>query len=231
MYCSKCGKQVSVESNFCNFCGARVQFPKEDQGEQAPFTLEHTLKTIKDRFPLDDSVLNTEILPIPISDVKQIRPWVRFWARMIDITVVSIFVGLLVGIFLPHGLGWELFSIFIRIISAILLEAFLLSTWGMTLGKSLLQVYVRDLQGRKLNFSRAIRRCMFAWTWGLGFGIPIASLILAYMSYENIRETGVAKWDIEAGSLVVHKKIGILRIAVVMLFFIGLIWFEFILLV
>jgi len=72
---------------------------------------------------------------------------------------------------------------------------------------------------------------MFAWTWGLGFGIPIASLILAYMSYENIRETGVAKWDIEAGSLVVHKKIGILRIAVVMLFFIGLIWFEFILLV
>ena len=228
MYCSKCGKQISDESNFCNFCGARVQLQKEDQSEKASFALEHTLKTIKDRFSFDDSVQNTELLPI--SDVKQIRPWVRFWARMIDITVVSIFVGLLVGIFIPTGLEWELFSIFIKIISAILLEALLLSTWGMTLGKSLLQVYVRDPQGRKLNFSRAIKRCISAWAWGLGFGIPIASLILPYMSYERIQETGVAKWDIEGGSLVSHKKIGIPRIAVVVSLFIGLIWLELFLL-
>jgi len=104
MYCRKCGKV----SNFCNFCGTKVQLQKEDESEKASLTLVHILKTIKDRFPLDDSVLNTELLPI--SDVKQIRPWVRFWARMIDITVVSIFVGLFVGIFIPHGLDWELFS-------------------------------------------------------------------------------------------------------------------------
>lgn len=229
MYCTKCGKQISVESNFCSFCGARVQLPKEDQSEKTSFALEHTLTTIKVRFPLDESVLNTELLPT--SDVKQIRPWVRFWARLIDITVVSIFVGLLVGILIPHGLDWELFSIFIRIISAILLEAFLLSTWGMTLGKSLLQVYVRDTQGRKLNFSQAIKRCISAWTWGLGFGIPVVSLILAYMSYERIQETGVARWDIEADSLVSHKRIGFPRIAAVVALFTGLIWLEFMLLV
>jgi len=234
MYCRQCGKEILDDSNFCNFCGTRVQLQKQEQeqeqeqGKKPLLTLEHTLKTIKDRFTLDDSVLNTELLSI--SDVKQIHPWVRFWARMIDITVVSISVGLFVGLFIPHGLGWELFSIVIKIISAILLEAFLLSTWGMTLGKSLLQVYVRDPQGRKLNFSRSIKRCISAWAWGLGFGIPIASLIFAYMSYEHIQETGVAKWDIEGGSLVSHKKIGIPRIAVVVSLFIGLIWLEFILL-
>jgi len=228
MYCSKCGKQISDESNFCNFCGASVQLRKDEKSEKASFALKHTLKTIKDRFPLDEPVINTDLHPI--SDAKQSRPWVRFWARMIDITVVSIFVGLLVGIFIPHGLDWELFSIFIRIISAILLEAFLLSTWGMTLGKSLLQVYVRDSQGRKLSFSQAMKRCISAWAWGLGFGIPIASLIFALLSYDRIRQTGVAKWDIESGSRVSHKKIGIPRIAVVVSLFIGLTWLEFILL-
>lgn len=222
MYCRKCGKEILDDSNFCNFCGTRVQLQTEEQGERALLPLEHTTITIKDCGTLDDFVLNAEILPI--SDVKQIRPWVRFCARMIDIIVVSIFVGLLVGIFIPHGLGWQLFAIVLRIISTILLEALLLSTWGMTLGKSLLQVYVRDTQGRKLTFSRAVKRCISALAWGLGFGIPIASLIFAYMSYDQIQEKGVAKWDIEGGSLVSHKKIGIPRIVVVVSLFIGLIW-------
>ncbi|HEY8910211.1 MAG TPA: RDD family protein [Desulfosporosinus sp.] len=224
MYCRKCGKEILDDSNFCNFCGTRVQLQKEEPVEKALLTLEHTEKTIKDCGNLDDFVLNTELLSI--SDVEQIRPWVRFWARMIDITVVSMIVGLLVGIFIPHGLGWEQVSIVIRIISAILLESLLLSTWGMTPGKSLLQVYVRDPQGRKLNFSQAIKRSISAWAWGLGFGIPIASLILAYMSYDHLQEKGVVKWDIEGGTLVSHKKIGIPRIAVVVSLFIGFVMLE-----
>ena len=237
MYCRKCGQVIPEDSNFCNFCGTSVQMKKEPVKKPLLILEQHTLKTIKDRFILDEPVLNTERHERHeqheqheqhlISDAKRSRPWVRFWARMIDITVVSIFVGLFVGLFIPHGLDWELFSIVIRIISAILLEAFLLSTLGMTLGKSLLQVYVRDPQGRKLNFSRAMKRCISAWAWGLGFGIPIASLILVYLSYDRLQETGVAKWDVEGYSQVSHKKIGIVRTAIVVSLFIGLIWFEF----
>ena len=86
------------------------------QDENASLLLkQHNLKNIRPRFTLVGSALNAELLPI--SDVKQVRPWVRFWARMIDIIIVSIFGGLLVGIFIPRVLGWELFFTFITIIS------------------------------------------------------------------------------------------------------------------
>ena len=100
----------------------------------------------------------------------------------------------------------------------------------MTFGKSLLQVCVRDTQGRKLNFSQAIKRCVSAYAWGLGFGLPIVSLIFAYRSYDHIQETGVTKWDLEGGSIVRYNKIGIPRIAVVVSLFLGLIWLELFLL-
>jgi len=225
MYCSQCGEEISDESKFCNYCGIKVRLLKNGHHKKPSIILKDTPKTIKENNILEDTLLTTELLTI--SDVKQIRPWVRFWARMLDIYVVSIFVGLFVGIFIPHGLGWELVSILIRIISAILLEGILLSTWGMTIGKSLLQVYVRDPQGKKLNFSRAIKRCISAWAWGLGFGIPIASLILPYLAYERILETGVVRWDTEGNCLVSYKKIGIPRITVVVSLFIGLIWLQF----
>jgi hypothetical protein len=222
MYCKKCGIKISGDLNFCNFCGTRIPLQKEVQDENASLLLkQHNLKNIRPRFTLVGSALNAELLPI--SDVKQVRPWVRFWARMIDIIIVSIFGGLLVGIFIPRVLGWELFFTFITIISTILVEALLLSTWGMTPGKSLLQVYVRDPQGRKLHFSQAIKRCISVWTWGLGFGIPILSLIFLLLSYEHIQETAVAKWDIEGVSLVSHKEISIPKIGVVVSLFVGLI--------
>ncbi|HBP65400.1 MAG TPA: hypothetical protein DD730_14345 [Desulfosporosinus sp.] len=228
MYCSQCGKQLLEVSNFCNFCGTKVQLLKEEHCEKDSLTLKPIPITIQEKGPFEDTLLTTELLTL--SDVIQVRPWVRFWARMIDLFVVSIFVALLVGVFIPHGLGWELFSILIRIISAILLEAYLLSTWGMTFGKSLLQVCVRDTQGRKLNFSQAIKRCVSAYAWGLGFGLPIVSLIFAYRSYDHIQETGVTKWDLEGGSIVRYNKIGIPRIAVVVSLFLGLIWLELFLL-
>jgi len=226
MYCEKCGGKILGNSNFCNFCGTRIQLQKKVPGGKFLLILkQHNLRNIKPRLTLVGSALNTKRLPI--SDVKQALPWVRFWARMIDISTVSIFWSLLVSIFIPRGLGWELFSIFITIISIIVVEALLLSTWGTTPGKSLLQVYVREPQGRKLNFSQAINRCISVWVWGLGFGIPILSIIFPLLSYERIQETGAVKWDIEGVSLVSHNKIGIPRIGVVVSLLAGLIWLKF----
>lgn len=167
---------------------------------------------------------------LPISDVKQIRPWVRFWARLIDIYVVNIVTGLLFSIFIPQVLTWGMLAAtVITIFFTLLIEALLLSTWGTTLGKSLFQVFVRNSQGKKLSFSRAIKRCVSVWGWGLAFGIPVASLIFSGISYQRIKETGVARWDIEGNSLVSHKKIGIPRIVVIASLVIGLLWIEFIL--
>lgn len=74
--------------------------------------------------------LDTERLLI--SDVKQIRPWVRFWARLIDIFVGIILVTLLAVIFIPRALTLNyVFTNFIVLVFLMLPEALLLSTWGM----------------------------------------------------------------------------------------------------
>ncbi|OLN27513.1 DnaJ domain-containing protein [Desulfosporosinus metallidurans] len=166
-------------------------------------------------------------------EVKQIRPWVRFWARLVDIYSGNALAGILIGIFIPQVLDQKIVGIsFANIIGipfTILLEGLLLSTWGMTLGKSLFQVFVRDSQGEKLSFLQAIKRSTSAWAWGLGFGVPFASFLLAGMSYQHIKETGVAKWDMDGNSFVSHRKIGIPRIAFIAVFFIGFLWLAYIL--
>lgn len=36
MYCSKCGKQISDQANFCNYCGAKVTAPQPPRQPQQP---------------------------------------------------------------------------------------------------------------------------------------------------------------------------------------------------
>ena len=36
MYCSNCGKQISDQANFCNYCGAKVTAPQPRTGTAAP---------------------------------------------------------------------------------------------------------------------------------------------------------------------------------------------------
>ena len=40
MFCSKCGKQISDDSAFCAFCGARVSTTAEKQADATPTTKE-----------------------------------------------------------------------------------------------------------------------------------------------------------------------------------------------
>lgn len=174
--------------------------------------------------PIDNSVLAKEL---PISDVKQIRPWVRYWARLIDINIGSSLVGLFC-MFIPQVLKLGILTTaFISISFTIFLEALLLSTWGMTPGKSLFQVFVRNSEGGKLTFFQAVKRCISVWGWGLGFGIPVVSLILLGMSYQYIEENGVAKWDISSETHVSHRKIGIPRIVFIVVLSMGFLWLTF----
>ena len=68
MYCPNCGREIEENSKFCSICGSNLSSSTK---------------------PAQD--LSTESIP-------QIRPWVRFFARFIDIGIVSLLLMVVLGI-------------------------------------------------------------------------------------------------------------------------------------
>ncbi|TXK72382.1 RDD family protein [Paenibacillus sp. N3.4] len=140
----------------------------------------------------------------------QVRPWMRMWARQIDMFVFGFLVGVLleiISVFAPYFGLWKYIFGMILLILWILIEAVLLSTIGTTLGKFLFGVKVHNENGLKLTFKQAMKRGLLVWWRGLGMGIPVITLITYWDGYNNLkhklRET---TWDRDLGITVTHRR-------------------------
>jgi len=141
------------------------------------------------------------------------RPWVRYFARSIDVFIASIVLGVAAGLVMPEIL--ELPDAFLGMISFfswIFMEASLLSLWGTTPGKWILRTELRSASGR-LTYSQALKRSVLVWFAGLGMGIPVVSIITLAVSYRTLVRDGTTLWDRREGFTVTHGKIGALRVA------------------
>lgn len=162
---------------------------------------------------------------------KNIRPWVRFWARFLDILLHIQIFNILLGIILliTNIIGTQallfgetyahLIFIFL-LISYILLEAYLLSTLGYTLGKWLLKVKIRDINGKKLSYITALKRIIFLIIYGLAIFIPFIGFPVLADSYHHIAYHNITMWDIHSNIVVTYSTIGVFRttLAIVLLF-------------
>lgn len=139
------------------------------------------------------------------------HPWQRWLARVVDVYVVFAFVlgvvMLFAGISVPNnGL---LFGLAL-LVCWIPVEALLLSNWGTTPGKALMNIRVVRTDGRYLTTGEALGRAINVWISGLAFGIPIANLFTLLGSYNRLKKTGATSWD-EDWYRVVHGEIGVWR--------------------
>ena len=153
---------------------------------------------------------------------RQVRPWVRLWARYIDLCLSASVCGL---IWDTIGPPINTKYVFICILPAFLwvpVEALLLSTWGTTPGKWLLRTTVRDSTGNKLKFSTALSRSLYVWAWGLGIGFPYATLVAALFAYLELQNKGLTRWDREGEFRISHGKIGTHRGIVTIILFVCL---------
>ncbi|MDG2122058.1 MAG: RDD family protein, partial [Verrucomicrobiales bacterium] len=81
--------------------------------------------------------------PLPEQEeVTVVRPWVRFWARMVDWNLMGVLIGLVAHPFGGLGMGVTAMAIVSITFGWGLLEAVILSRWGTTPGKYLLGVWV-----------------------------------------------------------------------------------------
>lgn len=135
------------------------------------------------------------------------HPWMRFFARSIDVSLYQLlFLFLFVCVFRWYGylhLGWfadALFSIGVFCVS-ILVEPLWLHYVGWTPGKWIFGLKIRDKNGEKLSLSQARTRAWrVAWE-GDGLYIPFYNLWRNWKSYKCCRDEGECPWDAERGYL------------------------------
>lgn len=140
---------------------------------------------------------------------SHVRPWVRYWARQIDLLFASVLFSSIMLSF--SGLNTSWFPLLL-LIFWIFAEALFLSTWGTTPGKFLLGITLRDANKEKLKFSQALKRSCFVWFRGMGCGLPFVQIIAMTLAYRSLELNGGTSWDLDHSWEIRHKKVGFLRV-------------------
>ncbi len=153
----------------------------------------------------------------------QIRPWVRYWARLIDLFLFNLLSSFVLGILYPSAL--KINSMLVTIILMfvyVFVEPIMLTSWGTTLGKALLRVKIRKSNGSKPTYAEALVRSVSVWVRGLGLGIPLVILITLIIEYKKLIKNGITTWDRGGDFNVSHGHIGPIRKIIVVFIFISL---------
>ena len=87
----------------------------------------------------------------------------------------------------------------------LLLEPLCLHYFGTTPGKALLGLYVERPDGGRLSLGEAARRTFDVLTYGLGFHVPILSLVLLIRSWLRHRDGRPLRWE-EGSELRLRRK-------------------------
>lgn len=113
----------------------------------------------------------------------------------------------------------------ISYITWIFIEGYLMSKFGYTFGKWLLNVCVRDINGNKLIYSLSIKRVIYVWFLGEGLSIPYFNIITNIFAYLSLTNNGITIWDSKLNVEVKHSEIGWRRsiVAIVLIIAIAII--------
>jgi len=158
-----------------------------------------------------------------ITSVNQPRPWVRMWARTIDMLFWG-FIALGPLYFLFPALQDEEYENLIAIIILIpymFVEAAMLSAWGTTPGKALLKIQLCKCDGSKLSYADALNRAIKVWFRGMAMNIPIANIVTYIIAYCRLEKKGVTSWDEQGAFKVTHQTVGAGRAIIVILIFVA----------
>jgi uncharacterized RDD family membrane protein YckC len=131
------------------------------------------------------------------------RAWQRFVARMFDGIFYVVIAGVvLAALFSEHEImqayenlsGFSMYNILMMLVLGVL-EAFMISKWGMTPGKWIMRVRVVHSEQRFLSFSEALKRYFYVLVRGMGLGLFPLNAIFNTLSYVEVTQTGNTLWD------------------------------------
>lgn len=151
-------------------------------------------------------------------ECPQIRPWVRYWARSIDMLLFGFLSGIIIGAVSDSFMDINdvLFGVLITF-GYVFVEPVMLAAWGTTPGKALFKVYLNRAEDSSITYQSALRRSFNVWLRGLGMGIPVVALVTQINAYKKLTSEGITSWDRDCGYSVTHGRIGPVRIAAAVL--------------
>jgi uncharacterized RDD family membrane protein YckC len=222
--CSQCDTPRGADDLRCSYCGAPfVAAPLIEGGEQlaarrpvvVPTEVAESGAESDGRAARPVSTAPATTPDGPVASAGTVRPWPRFWARIIDFYVFGAVITALIDYSNTGLLGsptaQKLGSI-LALAVWMLIEARLLQGLGTTPGKLLMNVRVRRRDGRPASSHDALLRSLRLWWRGLGMGLPVVSLVTAAYAYRQLQARGETSWDRDGGWVVEHGAVGLLRI-------------------
>ena len=218
MYCDKCKFEVSNTMKICPSCGNRSFVDSLGQIQKTTTSSKQSQSMRQSRNKINSSP-------------QEPRPWVRLWAKYIDLMSF----GFIFGFTLVYiGLGDWIFKtndgilgIFF-IMCWVPLDALILSRWGTTPGRALLKTKIIH-RGNDMSFLNLFYRSLKVYVRGFGLGLPIVNFITFIVAYLNLKKNKVTSWDQEGDFEVIHEKIGVERLILTILIIVAVIyfiWFE-----
>lgn len=142
------------------------------------------------------------------------RPLVRFIARMFDLSIFTLLFITFISIFSPDLILKvpKLALFMISIILWLFIEPIVLSIFGNTLGRSLLNTKIKNVNGEYIDFRTAFKRSGLVIAVGMGFGVPIITFICFLLSYFDLSKHDRSRWDEKTGTITLYGNIGLARI-------------------
>jgi hypothetical protein len=154
------------------------------------------------------------------SEYPQGRPWIRYLAKMIDVTIFILVVGVIMAFLNPDFFYNvpEVGIIIFFIIGWSIVEPLVLVSMGNTIGKKVLNTKIKSIDGLPISYKQAYNRSFICSLKGLGLCIPIFSLITMIYSYNELAKDGSNSWNKDNGLEIIHNKVGIFKISTVIVF-------------
>lgn len=198
MFCSKCGEPAVQDAKFCAKCGVSL------------------LASAQPTTQLEAKLI-VGIVPAP----SQVRPWVRYWARIFDVHSFSFVGGVILVLIAPQFIEKQNeYALGVMLVFAwVFVEALLLSSFQTTPGKWLFKTKIALTSGSPINFSQALARSFKVWWRGFGTGFPIATMITMVIAQRRLTRNGITSWDKDDGFSVAHETIGVPRVLAAIAFF------------
>lgn len=185
---------------------------------------------------------------VPVSSIaRDVRPFVRFWARMFDYTLVSVLVLITSDVTLPEPVPGESFGdLFSRYLQAMqepeavvlartqflamigwhVLEAILIHLFGTTPGKALFGLKVQMPDESRIPPLRSLGRSFYVYVLGAGFYQVPFSIIGMTFSFFRLLGSGKCLWDQHLETRVEHTPLGLGRIVLAISAFLVLIMLQ-----